>query len=172
MKKILIKIIKNINQEFKKIRINKNLSIQFLFIFVIFSNLYGIFPFFFSFTSHFYCRIRISISFYISSLYIKINKNLSSFLNSSISILKNKWNSSPWSFILSNILNSIIKLIVYSIHIITISFRLSINISAGHIIIGVYSSSIIFLLCFLFYEIFACIIQSVIFFLIGNLYHT
>ena len=157
-----------ISAEFIKYSANKNFIIFFFFIFTYLINFFGLFPFFFAYTSHFFITLNMALLSYARNVYFKLTKRpIMFFGHTSIALTPLR----ALTAMASSLLNFIIKIMVITVHIFTIRFRLTINMAAGHLIIGVYSTSIIFLFLFLFYELFAAFIQRFIFFLISNLYY-
>nr|UHA56328.1 ATP synthase F0 subunit 6 [Humbertium sp. MNHN JL351] len=143
------------------------LLLSVIFSFLFFQNLLGLFPYTFSITSHMVFNIIIAFEVWFSIILFGFFSNLYSLLG----------HFSPFGspLVLSNFLN-LIEIVSVLIRFVTLSLRLSVNISTGHIFLGLVSSWLLIcssfglwgvsFVCFVgyfFFEIFVCFIQALVF---------
>nr|YP_010736716.1 ATP synthase F0 subunit 6 [Bipalium admarginatum]WEM34731.1 ATP synthase F0 subunit 6 [Bipalium admarginatum] len=141
------------------------LSVVFCLIF--FQNVLGLFPFTFSITSHIVFNFILALEIWFSIIFF-------GFLNNLLGLLSH---FSPFGspLILSNFLN-LIEVVSVFIRSLTLSLRLSVNISTGHIFLGLVSSWLLIssfnivwwisFICFVgyfFFELFVSFIQALVF---------
>nr|UHA56268.1 ATP synthase F0 subunit 6 [Bipalium adventitium] len=138
-----------------------------IFSFLLFQNLLGLFPYTFSITSHIVFNFILAFEFWLVIVFFGL---FSSFIST-------VGHFSPFGspLVLSNFLN-LIEIVSVFIRSLTLSLRLSVNISTGHIFLclvsswllicgslGVWSISFICFVGYFFFEIFVCFIQSLVF---------
>nr|YP_009489689.1 ATP synthase F0 subunit 6 [Falcidens acutargatus]AWH02121.1 ATP synthase F0 subunit 6 [Falcidens acutargatus] len=115
-----------------------SLTVNSLFCFLILINMAGLFPYVFSPTVHLMLTLSLSMTFWVSFIYLGIKQNFSKFAAHLLPV------GAP--FYLNPFL-SVIELVSLMVRPLTLAIRLAANIGAGHIILGllgVYMSSFIF----------------------------
>nr|YP_009499357.1 ATP synthase F0 subunit 6 [Scutopus robustus]AWL21418.1 ATP synthase F0 subunit 6 [Scutopus robustus] len=149
--------------------------LNILFFFIISTNLSGMIPYNFSSTSHLMLSFSLSSVFWLSLIYLGAKKSLSH----TIAHFLPEGAPAPLNPFLS-----IVELSSILVRPITLSIRLTANISAGHIVLGLlgsYLSSFLFTTNFFFllsavhifyflFEFAVCLIQAYIFVLLLTLY--
>lgn len=150
--------------------------IVLVFILIIIINYSGLIPFGFCFSTQPWFRLWLSLSLFFISFFLIFRRRLRSFFRRFIP---------SGSSLFLGIILFWIELVSCLIRPITLSLRLLANIVAGHVLINLISSTIVtriliervtFIiwitlgLIFIFFEIFVCFIQSVVFFLLVNRY--
>nr|YP_009711068.1 ATP synthase F0 subunit 6 [Bipalium kewense]QGI24378.1 ATP synthase F0 subunit 6 [Bipalium kewense] len=150
---------------------NGMLFIFFIFViifsFLFFQNVLGLFPYTFSITSHIVFNFILALEVWFMIIFYGLLNNFLGFFS----------HFSPFGspFVLSNFLN-LIEIVSLCIRSLTLSLRLSVNISTGHIFLGLVSSWLLIcssvlvwnisFFCFVgyfFFELFVCFIQALVF---------
>nr|UHA56295.1 ATP synthase F0 subunit 6 [Diversibipalium multilineatum] len=141
--------------------------ISSMFSFLFFQNILGLFPYTFSLTSHIIYNFLLALEIWLIIMFYGLINNILSFFGHFTPF------GSP--LVLSNFLN-LIEIVSVGIRSLTLSLRLAVNISTGHIFLGLVSSWLLlcssFLIwnfsffCFIgyfFFELFVCFIQALVF---------
>nr|UHA56304.1 ATP synthase F0 subunit 6 [Diversibipalium sp. MNHN JL281] len=138
-----------------------------IFSFIFFQNVLGLFPYTFSSTSHLFTNFIIAFEVWLGIVLFGLSLHYIKFLS--------HFTPLGGPLVLANSLNFIewVSLIIRSL---TLSLRLAVNISTGHIFLGLVSvlllvlgcssGSVVGFVCFVgyfFFEIFVCFIQAFVF---------
>lgn len=138
--------------------------LSYLFIYIIINNIMGLIPYSYSITSKIKYTMSISLVLIIGIFFISL-------YNRKWKIIY-KFYPSNLNFLLAFLI-MIIEFFSYFLRIITLSLRLSANLTAGHMILIILSNfyfSELFLLPLLFLEFGVALIQSVVFLLLLSTY--
>lgn len=140
--------------------------ISLIFIYLFFQNLLGLFPYSFPSTSHFFSSFIISMEMWLLSIFFSFSYNPIKFLRHYTPI------GSP--LFLTSFLK-IVEAVSSLVRPIILSLRLAVNISTGHLLLGLLSGGTlslgpfyflpfsILLLLYLFIEYGVCLIQGIVF---------
>nr|YP_008592432.1 ATP synthase F0 subunit 6 [Schmidtea mediterranea]AFQ93453.1 ATP synthase F0 subunit 6 [Schmidtea mediterranea] len=140
-----------------------------VFVFFFFFNLSGLFPYFFGVSSHLFANLLVSVFVYFNIVFFGLYKDVVSYFSHFVPL-----GSGSLSFFLF-----FVEFLSFWIRIITLTLRLSVNMTAGHVFLHLFGSSFsssfnIFLLLlvvfYMFFEVFVCVIQASVYCLLINSY--
>lgn len=175
LKRVIIKL----EQEFKSLfRLVPTLGITFilvsLFMFIFFNNFLSLFPFIFSTRRHFCFTLRLAFPFWFGFIIYSIISNFKEFLAHLVPV------GTPYALIAFMVVIEVVSNLTRPI---SLSVRLAANITAGHILISVISTSIIafpniflylfvllILLLFFILELSVSVIQAYVFRTLRSIY--